>query len=174
MTSDFGQLGTIVGQRHKDAVGAGLDITKRPFDRGGGVGLLMKPIGVDPGVDEQLGLTSFDRSHFRGRQAGVDEFLVGTVFDVDPGDRQSCDVLGDGIGVVAVSVLDVDADVARQWRERGGQRDVGVTGGAAPSGRPTLDDTPKLVMPIAAKPSARYASADGTSQALGNTNGTPW
>jgi hypothetical protein len=59
------------------------------------------------------------------------------VFDVDPGDRQSCDVIGYGIGVVAVSVLDVDADITRQRLQRGGQGEVGTTDGASPVAVPS-------------------------------------
>ncbi|HKH53651.1 MAG TPA: hypothetical protein VKA77_18055 [Mycobacterium sp.] len=41
-----------------------------------------------------------------------------------------------------------------------------------PSGVPMLDAMPKLVVPMAAKPHAISASADGTSYALGSSSGT--
>jgi hypothetical protein len=41
-----------------------------------------------------------------------------------------------------------------------------------PSGVPRLDATPKLVVPIAAKPHSSSASADGTSHALGSSSGS--
>jgi hypothetical protein len=128
VAGEFGELAALVGPWHEDAVGAGLDITKRPLDRGGGVGILVQPIGVDAGIDKNVGIALFDRCDFGGGQRGAN--------------------------AAAKAVL-----ASRVVRP--------------PSGCPALDATPKLVVPIAVKPSARKASADGTSQALGNTNGTP-
>ena len=91
----------------------------------------MQPIGVDAGVDEHLGIALFDGSHFGRRQRGIDELPVGAVFDVEPGGRQLRYVVRDGVGVVAVAIFDVDAEVARQRLQRRGQGDVGIANGAS-------------------------------------------
>ena len=117
---DLGQFGTIIGQRHENAIGPSFDIAKGSLNRGGGIGLLPKPVGVDACVDEYIGVTFLDRGNFGGRKGGIDELFVGAVLDVDPCDRQLCDIVGDRCGVVAVSVFDVDADVALQAGQRRG------------------------------------------------------
>lgn len=110
---------------------------------GGGIGVLAQPIGVDAGVDEHLGVTLFDRNDFSGCQGGVDELFGATVLDIDSGCRQLCDVVSNGVGFVAVSVLDVDADVALQRCQGGRQCDVGAASGAVPVRVPAAGRDPE-------------------------------
>ncbi|COW70978.1 Uncharacterised protein [Mycobacterium tuberculosis] len=105
--------------------------------------MLAQPIGVDAGVDEHLGVTLFDRNDFSGCQGGVDELFGATVLDIDSGCRQLCDVVSNGVGFVAVSVLDVDADVALQRCQGGRQCDVGAASGAVPVRVPAAGRDPE-------------------------------
>ena len=91
-----------------------------------------------------------------------------------PADAEPGDVVGHPLGLVGVAVLDVHADVARAGSPAPGQREVRVRVARPPSGRPMLEATPKLVVPIAANPASTNASADGTSQALGSSSGLSW
>src|SRR5258708_17082320 len=105
----------------------------------------------------------------------IDQLLIGAVLDVDAVNGQPGDVVGDLVRIVGVAVLDVHADVAVDAPQGVGQAQIGLLVERPPSGFPRLDATPKLVVPIAAKPHSSSARADGTSHALGSNKGSsPW
>ena len=113
VASDLREFGPVVGQRHEDAVGARFDVTKGPLDRCGGVRLLAEPIGVDSGVDENLGVALFDSSNFR-LPPGAGSISFSSVLSsmLMPAIGSWRDIVGHRVGIIAISVFDVDADVA--------------------------------------------------------------
>src|SRR6476620_5113003 len=76
----------------------------------------------------------FDGLHFRRMPLRLDQLLGGAVLDVDAVDGKSGNVVGHLLRIIGIAVLDVQADVAVQWSQGGGQAEIRLLGRPAAVG----------------------------------------
>lgn len=80
-----------------------------------------KPVGVDPGIEEQgwCGVLECPQQlHLIGR---IGQMISAAVFDVDPGDAHFPQLRGEFVGLRTESGLDIDGDRHRKPRQFGGK-----------------------------------------------------